>query len=479
MTDRGSLVVTLEGLAAHLGSIPLHLAGPEAEAERDAARRLAAEYLAPRLLAPRGPLVVAVVGPSGSGKSTLVNSLAASEVSPAGALRPTTTRPVVWTADVVPATLDGLLGRLGGRVVDGGASPPDGVVVVDTPPPGIGEAAAQALAVADACVVVVTGLRYADVVAWDLIGMAADRRLPTTFVLNRLPEAPEAQRAVLDDFTRRLESEGLAGAPGAEPVIAVADGPVGPAGLPAEWVTGLRKELEALGSIEQRAGVLRLVTGAALVRLRMQLDAVRSALVDDAVERNRLADPARSAYRVEADLLASDLASGSFCDLASDRRSAAADLAAIVTRRAGRAARAAAETWERRPSGRLLLAAAPGLWSHGPDTVSGARARCLEWYQGLEEMVAPVAGRWLGKRRTRVLAASLAAAALDPQRRPDGRIARRLDRVPGSVATARRALVAAFRDVLELDSGRFLAAVGAGPPPGVLGRLSLDPGEGG
>ena len=49
MTDRGSLVGTLERLAARLGSLSLHLAGPEAEARRAAARRLAGEYLAPRL----------------------------------------------------------------------------------------------------------------------------------------------------------------------------------------------------------------------------------------------------------------------------------------------------------------------------------------------------------------------------------------------------------------------------------------------
>jgi energy-coupling factor transporter ATP-binding protein EcfA2 len=476
MTDRGLLVATLERLAMQLGAVSLRLAGPEAEGRRVAARRLAGEYLAPRLAMLRGPLVVAVVGPSGSGKSTLVNSLAGAEVSPAGLLRPTTGRPVVWSGDAVPGTVDGLLGRLEGRLVDAGPPPPDGTVLVDTPPPGVGEAASQAIAVADACIVVVTGLRYADVVAWDLIHEAAVRRLPTIYVLNRLPEATEAQRPVVEDFTGRLTSEGLVGLQ--EPVIVVAEGPSGTSGLPGEWVAGLRKDLEALGGTEQRARMMRHVTGASLVRLRGLIDSVRSDLVDAAVERHRLLDPARLQYRAAADELAADVVAGEFADLANqDRDALAADLAAVVTRRAGRAARAAATVWEAHAAGRSLLSEAPGLWSHGSQAVADARDRCVDWYGALEEAVSPVAGRWRRRRRARALAAALAAAALDPQLRPGGRRARRLDLIPGALATARHDLIASLRQALEVDSGRFLAAVGTGPPPGTLSRLSVDPEE--
>jgi hypothetical protein len=378
----------------------------------------------------------------------------------------------------VPGTLDGLLARHGGRVVDYGPPPPEGIVLVDTPPPGGCDAASQALSVADACVVVVTGLRYADVVAWDLIREAADRKLPTTYVLNRLPEAPEASGAVVDDFTERLASEGLLGWRGAEPVMVVAEGPAGPGWLPAEWIAGLRKELESLGSTEQRVRVLRSVTGAALTRLTTLLDDVRADLVDDAVERHRLVDPVRLEYRNAADALAADVTSGGFADLAVGPDALAADLAAVVTRRAGRAARGVAANWECTETGRALLAESPGLWSHGPAAVTEARRRCLAWYQGLEETVAPVSGRLFRRRRSRTLAAALAAATLDPQQRPQGRSSRRLDRIPGVLAAARQDLIAALREVLEIDSGRFIAAVGTGPPSGSLDRVSVDLGEG-
>jgi hypothetical protein len=201
---------------------------------------------------------------------------------------------------------------------------------------------------------------------------------------------------------------------------------------------------------------------------------VRAALVDDAVARNELTDPVRHLYRAEADDLASDVASGEFADFAGEPEAMVADLAAVVTRRAGRAARAAAEIWDGNAIGRSLLEASPNLWSHGSSAVGDARDGCLAWHRRLEETVAPIAGRWFRARRTRALVRALATAALDPQRRPGGRIARRLDRIPGALGAVRQELIGALREVLEIDSGRFLAVVGAGPPPGILGRLTID-----
>jgi energy-coupling factor transporter ATP-binding protein EcfA2 len=463
----------LERIAARLGSLSLDLAGDEVESLRIEMRRLAGEYLAPRLTAPRGPLVVAVVGPGGSGKSTLVNSLAGRAVSPAGALRPTTGAPVVWTGDVVPGTLDGVLARHDGRVVDVGPPPPNGLVIVDTPPPG-DPAARDVLAAADACVFVATALRYADAVGWDLIASAARRRMPMVFALNRLGGAPEAQQAVIMDFAGRLADNGLVARSAGESVVGIAEGPVGDDGLPAEWITGLRKELESMGEPEQGAATIRAMTGSGMVRLEHGLDAIRTALIDAAVVRNELLDPARSVYAAESDDLAAAVASGALGDVIGSRDALAADLAALVTHRTGRAARAAASRWEGHPVGERLLAANPGLWSHGAVAVADARERFIAWRSGLEAATAPGAGRWRRRTRMRKMAAMLAAAALDPVRRPSGRLGRRLESVPGAIAAARSDLVAAMREVLEIDAGRFLAAVGSGPPAGVLEALALE-----
>ena len=54
------------------------------------------EYLLPRLGDLEAPLVVVLIGSTGSGKSTIVNSLATRRISEPGAIRPTTTMPVVW-----------------------------------------------------------------------------------------------------------------------------------------------------------------------------------------------------------------------------------------------------------------------------------------------------------------------------------------------------------------------------------------------
>jgi hypothetical protein len=311
-----------------------------------------------------------------------------------------------------------------------------------------------------------------------MIAAAARRRVPTTFVLNRLPEAPERQQALLADFAARLAAEGHVARSSGEHVLGIAEGPTGPEGLAAEAVAGVRKELEALGGAENRMRVVRSVTGAGLSRLHHGLDALRSAVVDAAVVRNELLDPVRAIYAEEIDDLATAVMAGGLGDIVGDPDAVAADLAAVVTHRAGRAARRAAEAWDGHPVGSRLLEATPGLWSHGVAVVTDARERCAAWRSGLDALVAPAAGRLLRSARVRVMGDALAARALDPQRSAAGRRARRLTRIPGAVAEARSRLVAALRDILEIDAGRFMTAVGAGPQPGVLGVLTLD-GEGG
>lgn len=55
------------------------------------------DYLLPRLARLDAPLLAVLGGSTGSGKSTITNTLAGSDVSPAGVLRPTTRAPVlIW-----------------------------------------------------------------------------------------------------------------------------------------------------------------------------------------------------------------------------------------------------------------------------------------------------------------------------------------------------------------------------------------------
>ena len=186
---------------------------------------------------------------------------------------------------------------MAGRGLVTDPAPPEGLILVDTPPPAVAgddgrPAAIVVLEAADACVFVASGIRYADAAGWELIDVAARRHLPTLFVLNRLPAAPEIQQLLQDDFTRRLAARGALADPGAGGVVGVAEGPILPdsGGLPPEWVSGLRKELEALADPLARRRTVARVAGAAVRQVRRGLDAVRTSLVDEAVAALALSD---------------------------------------------------------------------------------------------------------------------------------------------------------------------------------------------
>jgi hypothetical protein len=87
------------------------------------------------------------------------------------------------------------------------------MAIVDTPPPGITDGsgvsiASQVLDVADACVLVAGGTRYADGATFELAARAARRGLPVVFVLNRLPTTPEIGRVIVGDFAAKLAARG-------------------------------------------------------------------------------------------------------------------------------------------------------------------------------------------------------------------------------------------------------------------------------
>ena len=478
--DRDGLIPTLRQVADALGSFRLEHSGRDAS--RRAWRARARDYLVPRLLDPDSALVVAVVGGSGSGKSTLLNSVARRRISPAGPLRPTTTAPLVWSGEGLPPTLGGFPSLLAGRGLVTDPLPPEGLIIVDTPPPAVqgddGRPVAVAvLEAADACVFVASGIRYADAAGWDLIDLATRRCLPTLFVLNRLPAAPEIQQLLQGDFTRRLVEHGVLAGPGAGGVVGVVEGPILPetGGLPPEWVSGVRKELEALADPLARRRAVEQVTGAAVRQLRQGLEDVRAGLVDEVVAGLALSDAVDSGYRrVRADLEAA-LHGGRLAALGGE---APAALAAVVARRASLAARAVATAWDSRPAGARLLAGRPDLWARDGTTGAQAAERVGEWAAGLGPLAAQACGRaWWRRRRARRQVDALYRMALDPSFSLDPATVRHPAVLRRAAKDARSRLVEAWGAVLDGDAARFRALVGSLPSGALLTRLRLD-GEG-
>lgn len=475
--DAEGLVPALRGVGEALGSFTLSHGG--GDDRRRELRSLVREYLVPRLLDPESALVVAVVGGSGSGKSTLLNSLAGRRISPSGPLRPTTTAPLVWSAEGLPPTLGGFPSLLAGRGIVADPPPPEGLVLVDTPPPSVvGEngraVAAAVLEVADACLFVASGIRYADAAGWDLIGLAARHRLPSLFILNRLSGVPEIQHLLQEDFTRRLVSRGMLRGQGREGVVGVVEGPILPesGGLPPEWVTALRKELDALADPLARRVSVGGVVSASVSRLRGGLGALRGALVDEAVARLQLVDPVEAGYRAAAAELAGDLQAGRLAPLGEGPPS---DLAVVVARRASRAAREVAGVWDGHPAGRRLLGGRAGLWAHAPETAQAAERVIGEWASGLPVRAAEACGRTrLRRRRARREADALRRAALDPAYRPAEGAVRRSAALMGAAVEMRRKLAEDLRRVLDEDASRFRSLVGPPPSGALLVRLRLD-----
>ena len=471
------MISALRRVSDALGSFRLEHS--DGDAGRRALRSQIRDYLVPRLLDPDSALVVAVVGGSGSGKSTLLNSVARRRISPSGPLRPTTTAPLVWSGEGLPPTLGGFPSLVAGRGLVSDPAPPEGLIIVDTPPPAVaGEdgrpAAIAVLEAADACVFVASGIRYADAAGWDLIDVAARRHLPTLFVLNRLPAAPEIQHLLQDDFTRRLVARGVLADPRAGGVVGVAEGPILPesGGLPPEWVSGLRKELEALADPLARRRTVAQVAGAAVRQVGRGLDAVRTSLVDEAVAALALSDAVDAGYRAVGGDLAGALQGGRLAALAGEDPGA---LAAVVVRRCSLAARTVAAAWDARPAGARLLTGRPELWAHGAETAEEADRSVTAWAAGLGPLAAEACGRaWWRRRRARRQAETLCRMTLDPFYRPDPGTVRHATVLLRAAKEARSRLADAWRAVLESDAARFHTLLGPVPSGSLLTRLRLD-----
>ncbi len=476
MVDHAPSPERLAAVAAALERLDLTLAGESAVDLRNATRRMVGEYLAPRISHPDDDLVIAVVGVSGAGKSTLINSIARRRLTETGTRRPTTLEPVAWGHGVLPANLDRIRHRLPGRMVDTLRSPPDGVVLVDTPPPDVVDSSGQSvcdqiLDVADACILIAGAHRYADAAGFDLAARAARRGVATVFVLNRLPVVPEMQRVLVSDFAAKLARTGLIERPEISAVIAIAEGVISAEreGLSTDAVVGLRKEVERLSDpIERRRVIDATVAGSTRV-VAQALVKLRSELINSEARRIQLADPVKLSYADAADAVVAAVRSGEFAEVKDDPAELGTALGAAAARRAGRAAVRSADRWEQ-----VGASASRGLFTHGSETPAAARERIEWWQSDIPRLAAEIGGRAVRGRKAERLVEATRAAVLDPEHTPGRRDRRMLDRHPGLVDAATERLAEELTGIVTADATRFTAGLGAGVPWGVLAQLTLE-----
>lgn len=238
------------------------------DAER-ALRRLQ-DVVLPRLEDADAPVLVVVGGSTGSGKSTLVNSLLGRNVSRAGAVRPTTRRPVLICSPQAREWFmsDRVLPRLAKSLGTGGESldaitiaveetlwPAVGIVDapdIDSVEDGNRRLAGELLDGADLWVFVTTAARYADAVAWKHLEEAASRGLRIAVVLNRVPAG--AEQEIREDLAALAQRRGL----GEVTIYTVEEQPLSDGRLPVQAIAPIGAYLEGIGrDAEERAAIVR------------------------------------------------------------------------------------------------------------------------------------------------------------------------------------------------------------------------------
>ncbi len=212
LSNTSGLRAAFDDLADAVAALRFDLASPGRADDRelrDRVTQIIRHHLRPRLLGPDAPVAVAVAGPTGSGKSTVVNSLAGRVVSPAGVLRPTTGRPVVWRHhhSLGPPDLDDL--EIDVQLDDHPLL--RGVTIIDTPDLDSQVRSHRRIAEAvldrvDLVVFVTTPHRYADAESWSVLDTLSGRGTPVIVVLNRATRRTQGART---DLGRLLDRAGI------------------------------------------------------------------------------------------------------------------------------------------------------------------------------------------------------------------------------------------------------------------------------
>lgn len=265
LRDTSHVGDALRHLAGALESLDLGSELAHLDSDRNRLAATIRSYLIPRAVDSAMPLTVVFAGPTGSGKSTLINSLTGRDLAATGALRPTTTQPLVLASPAVAGRFENVAG-IDCRVATGDAPVLSTMVLIDTP--DIDSAALDHRAMAetlidnaDVVVFVTSALRYADDVPWQVLRRALARGTELINVLNRVSSATSGAAI---DFTSRLRSAGLD-----DDLVTVPEHhlPSGGSRIPSTAIRSLAKRLAAVaGDRERHAGatferVLRALVG--------------------------------------------------------------------------------------------------------------------------------------------------------------------------------------------------------------------------
>ncbi len=473
MSVADDLRQSLEDLAGELESFQFRVPGPDQSARERARTELVRsirEYLLPRLEDPDAPVVAVLVGPTGSGKSVMLNSLAGEKASAPGALRPTTRSPVVWAnrrhVRRYERLLGGLIGGDAAGIVAGADPITEQLTVVDAPDFDsvyadsrvIGE---QVLAVADLCIFVASALRYADAAAWQFLDQIRTRGLPILFVLNRLGPDPETRKLILADFAALLKERDLLLEADASLIFDVSEQLIYPrhGGLHADAVAAIRQELALISDPALRRAVVRQSTEGAVAEVIDKVGSIAQGIATDRSVVATLHTLAEEAYASELTISKQLVTSRDLVALGSlgDRDAIARELASAISRRAGVAARDAADAWDSTEEGHALLTEAEELWRHGAETPEVAEREVSAWLDVVDAALAPAVRRPRARRKA---ATSLARALLTGSGEAVSGRAGELANDEGWQGGLLADLEDRIAIVLAQDADRFLALTG-------------------
>jgi GTPase SAR1 family protein len=427
------------------------LALPTANAAASARARQLHDHLDgfvhPRVADIDAPLLVLLLGPTGAGKSSLLNTIAGSEVSKAGVLRPTTRDAVLYASEsdsrrILASSRLAAIARERLKLAVAPASS-DGVAVIDAPDIDSVERDNRELAdvlveTSDLCVFVTTATRYADLVPWEVLRRVRERGLPLVVVLNRVPADEHDRSTVVADAKRLF---GQAGTPSAqEPMdlIVIGEGDIEPglSGLAREKTRPLLERIVRLAAeADERRTVATLALAGALKGLAPLANAIADDLQHEAIDADALRRIAASAYAEElaalvralegglilreevlrrwndfvgADQVARFISSGigmlramlltafrgtTPAPVTVVEAEMTSTLQALALRHATDAARRTAIAWSDRSQAAVLVARNPGLWSASQGFGPAIREDLDRWMREIVDDVRTHAGR--------------------------------------------------------------------------------------